>query len=79
MTMRMSLIFIAAFALQGCVASMAAKVVTAPIKVAGKTVDTLTTSQAEADRNRGREMRKQEERDAKARRKAEKDSKRYDD
>ena len=46
--------------LSGCVASIAADVVTAPVKVAGKVVDATTTSQAEADQKRGREARKAE-------------------
>ena len=46
--------------LSGCVASIAADVVTAPIRVAGKVVDATTTSQAEADQKRGREARKAE-------------------
>lgn len=45
-------------------------VVTAPVKIVSKTVDWTTTSQSEADRNRGRKMRRQEERDARERRKA---------
>ena len=45
-------------------------VVTAPVKVVSKTVDWTTTSQSEADRNRGRKMRRQEEREARDRRKA---------
>lgn len=49
-------------ALPGCVASTIASVVTAPVKVAGAAVDAATTSQSEADENRGREMRKREER-----------------
>jgi hypothetical protein len=48
--------------LSGCVASVVADVVTAPVKVVSKTADVLTTSQSEADEKRGREMRKQEER-----------------
>jgi hypothetical protein len=47
--------------LGGCV-SVVKDVVTAPIKVVSKTADVLTTSQAEADEKRGREMRKREER-----------------
>ncbi len=70
--MRILFLMIAGLSLSGCVAQLAADVVTAPIKVASKTVDVLTTSQAEADRNRGREMRKQEEREAKERKKEEK-------
>lgn len=46
--------------LSGCV-SLVSDVVTAPIKVVSKTADVLTTSQSEADENRGREMRKREE------------------
>lgn len=44
----------AAYLLGGC------SVATLPIKATGKVVDLSTTSQDEADRNRGREMRKQE-------------------
>lgn len=58
--------------LAGCV-STAKTVVTAPFKAVGKGVDWATTSQDEADRNRGREMRKQEERDRKERKRAEKE------
>ncbi|HUD29307.1 MAG TPA: hypothetical protein VMQ93_10575 [Novosphingobium sp.] len=46
--------------LSGCVRTVAS-VVTAPVRVAGKAVDWTTTSQAEADEKRGREMRKREE------------------
>ena len=46
--------------LAGCIASVAADVVTAPIKVAGNVIDATTTSQAEADQKRGREARKAE-------------------
>jgi hypothetical protein len=56
----------------GCVARTAFDVVTFPVKATAKAVDWTTTSQEEADRNRGRAARKQEERDAKERRKAEK-------
>lgn len=56
----------------GCVAKTAWNVATAPVKAGAKVVDWTTTSQDEADRNRGRELRKQEERDARARREQEK-------
>lgn len=56
----------------GCVAKTAWNVATAPVKAGAKVVDWTTTSQEEADRNRGRELRKQEERDARARREQEK-------
>lgn len=44
--------------LQGCVAKTAWNVATLPVKAGSKAVDWTTTSQEEADRNRGREMRK---------------------
>ena len=47
--------------LGGCL-STAADIVTAPVRVAGKAVDLATTSQSEADENRGREIRRREER-----------------
>jgi len=48
--------------LPGCIAKTALDVATAPVRVASKTVDLATTSQSEADENRGRELRKREER-----------------
>ena len=42
------------FILSGC------SIATLPVKATGKVVDWSTTSQDEADRNRGREMRKQD-------------------
>ncbi len=56
-------------ALGGCLAQAAVDVVTMPVRVAGKTVDVLTTSQSEADRNRGRRMRKEEARQRREQRK----------
>ncbi len=58
--------------LAGCV-STAAHIVTAPVRVTSWTVDKLTTSQSEADRNRGRRERKAE---AKQRREARKEARR---
>ena len=59
------LAFLLPLALGGCVvgtiASTAVDVVTLPVKVASAGVDAVTTSQAEADQKRGRELRKQEE------------------
>ncbi len=55
------LILIPAMLLPGCVQTVAS-VVTAPFKVVGKAADWATTSQDEADRNRGRYVRKAEER-----------------
>lgn len=54
----------------GCVAKTAWDVATLPVKAAGKAVDWTTTSQSEADRNYGKKMRKQEEREGKERKKA---------
>jgi len=47
-------------ALGGCL-STAASIVTAPVRVASKAADLATTSQSEADENRGREIRRREE------------------
>jgi len=52
--------------LGGCVvktvAETAVDVVTLPVRAASAGVDAVTTSQAEADEKRGRELRKQDER-----------------
>ena len=52
---------LAAPLLAGCVSAVKT-VVTAPVKAVGQVADWSTTSQDEADRNRGREIRKSEER-----------------
>jgi len=59
--MKMNMMLAAALLvlLPGCVARTAWNVATVPVKAGGKAVDWTTTSQEEADRNRGREMRKQ--------------------
>lgn len=44
----------------GCVVKTAVNVATLPVKAGAKAVDWTTTSQDEADRNRGRKMRKHE-------------------
>jgi hypothetical protein len=59
---RLILMAAAAFSLQGCLAKTAFDVATLPVKAASKGVDLATTSQSEADRNRGREIRQREER-----------------
>lgn len=58
--------------LPACVARTAVSVVTLPVRAGAKAVDWTTTSQEEADRNRGRAERKQEERDAREHKKEEK-------
>ncbi len=58
-----SLLFFAPLAvltLSGCLASTAASIVTAPVRVGARAVDMATTSQSEADENRGRAMRKRD-------------------
>lgn len=70
--MRRLTIIMGCVLLGGCV-STAKTVVSAPFKVVGQGVDWATTSQDEADRNRGRELRKQEERERKERRRAERE------
>ena len=65
---------IAGLLLSGCVVRTAANVATLPVRAGAKAVDWTTTSQDEADRNRGRKMRKQEKQDAKERKRAERDA-----
>jgi hypothetical protein len=55
------LVILAPLVLSGCIASAVGAVVTAPVKIVSKGVDLATTSQSEADENRGRAMRKAEE------------------
>ena len=60
--MRMVQLSVLAVLLTGCsVANAAVDVATLPVKIGSKSVDLATTSQAEADQKRGRELRKQEE------------------
>ncbi len=62
--MRRPLLFIVpclALALGGCLAKTAIGVVTAPVRIASQAADWATTSQDEADRARGREVRRREE------------------
>ena len=55
------LALLAALTLQGCLAKTAWDVATLPVKAGSKAVDLATTSQSEADENRGRELRRREE------------------
>jgi hypothetical protein len=59
--MRVLILALVAASLTGCVGTIVSKVVTAPVKVVSKTVDVMTTSQDEADRNRGRAAREAED------------------
>ncbi len=71
--MRVLWISATALLLGGCLARTAVDVVTLPVRAVGYGVDKATTSQSEADRNRGRAIRRQEEREAKERRRAERE------
>ena len=59
--MRLFLVPLAALLLPGCIAKTALDVATLPVKVASAGVDAVVTTQAEADRKRGRQIRRQEE------------------
>lgn len=65
--------------LSGCIASTAASIVTAPVRVVSQGVDWATTSQDESDRDRGRDLRRREERYGKLERDYRRYSKRCDD
>ena len=58
--MRIVMITLMALLLSGCIVRTAANVVTAPVRAVGQAADWATTSQDEADRNRGRELREEE-------------------
>lgn len=60
--MRILILVPAGLLLSGCIARTAVDLVALPVKVASAGVDAVTTSQAEADQKRGREIRKEEER-----------------
>lgn len=64
--MRSLLLIPAPLLLGGCVvqqvAQAAVDVVSIPVSLAGEGVDAVTTSQAEADRRRGRQIREEEQR-----------------
>ena len=63
--MRMFVLALLPLALSGCVvgtiASTAVDIATIPVKVVSAGVDAATTSQSEADQNRGRKVRKAEQ------------------
>lgn len=63
-------------ALPGCIAKTALDIATMPVRAGAQAADWATTSQDESDRNYGRKMRKQEAREGKARRQADKDRRR---
>ena len=62
--------------LSGCLARTAIEVATLPVTIVSETVDAVTTSQAEADRRRGREIREADERAGREARKRERQQRR---
>lgn len=68
--MRLTILACILMTLPGCLVRTAADVATAPIKAGSKAADWATTSQDEADRQRGREIRREEERRGKECRRA---------
>jgi hypothetical protein len=72
--MRMILLLTAPFLLGGCLARTAVDIVTLPVRAASAGVDALTTSQAEADQRRGRELRQAEEREGREARRREREA-----
>lgn len=73
--MRMILLLAASPALFGCIAKTAVDLVTLPVRAAVAVVDAgidaATTSQAESDRARGRQLREEDERRGREAREAE--------
>lgn len=61
----LALLVTASVMLPGCLAKTVVDIATLPVKAASKGVDLATTSQSEADENRGREIRRREEQLAK--------------
>lgn len=57
-----ALLLVLPLMLSGCLARTAVDLVTLPVKAVSAGVDAATTSQAEADQRRGREIREEEER-----------------
>ncbi len=74
--MRIVLLIAAPLLLGGCIVRTAADIVTLPVKAASAGVDALTTSQAEADQRRGREIREAEEREGREARRREREERR---
>lgn len=74
--MRMILLLTTPFLLGGCLARTAVDIVTLPVRAASAGVDAVTTSQAEADQRRGREIRQAEEREGREARRREREARR---
>ena len=76
MTAMRILLPLLALLLPGCLARTAVDIVTLPVKAVGAGVDAVTTSQAEADQRRGRELREVEEREGREARRREREERR---
>lgn len=74
--MRSLLLLPLGFILSGCLARTALDVATLPVRVVSAGVDAVTTSQAEADQRRGRELREAEERAGREARRREREERR---
>ena len=57
----MLVVLLPAALLSGCVVKTVVSAASAPLRIAGKAADLATTSQSEADENRGRAMRHNDE------------------
>ena len=62
MAMRVIILLASGFTLSGCIAKTALDVVALPVRAVSAGVDAVTTSQSEADRARGRQLREEDER-----------------
>ncbi len=71
--MRALIILPLSLLLTGCIARTVVSAVTLPVKVVSAGVDAATTSQAEADQRRGRQIREQEEREGRKTRRRERE------
>ncbi|HEY0326483.1 MAG TPA: hypothetical protein VGC46_11005 [Allosphingosinicella sp.] len=60
--MRVLILLALPVALSGCIARTAVDLVTLPVRAVSAGVDAVTTSQSEADRARGRQLREEDER-----------------
>jgi hypothetical protein len=71
--MKTALVAAALLTLPGCVAKAALDLATMPIRATAQAADWATTSQDEADRNRGRDIRREEEREGRRARRGDDD------
>ena len=69
--MRVLILLALPVALSGCIARTAVDLVTLPVRAVSAGVDAVTTSQSEADRARGRQLREEDERRGREARQAE--------